>query len=349
MPIRVACPACAAVLNAPDSAGGKTADCPKCGAAMLLPIPQAVPLVDSRELIEDKPRRRRPDRRRYDDDEPEPAVPLGLYIGGGIGALVVVLLLALWAGGAFRARPGARFDAPEVATANDSSKPGNAIVDELKQQGTANTIPPDGWQRLTETDYRIFVPIGTAKENSGLTADQQRQIRESLKSQGCLRMDAWSGTLRQGSDEFEFKVRGIAMEKPTFGRTEAVLLATAEKWEPWGLALNAKPPRVELMGRAPVTIGTATGVEFRTRDAGDFKAKTVPAGVYPPGSVMEGTRETKNRIEESRAAEALKHRRFFVVRVFTDGTRLFVVSVSGKRKEPDSVLVKTYFESFELR
>src|SRR5262245_58785296 len=37
MPIRVACPACDTVINAPDAAAGKVAHCPKCKAAMRLP------------------------------------------------------------------------------------------------------------------------------------------------------------------------------------------------------------------------------------------------------------------------------------------------------------------------
>ncbi len=39
MPIQVTCSSCGGVFNAPDTAGGKQAKCPKCGAAIQIPSP----------------------------------------------------------------------------------------------------------------------------------------------------------------------------------------------------------------------------------------------------------------------------------------------------------------------
>lgn len=43
MPIRVACPSCAATLTAPDTAAGKTVKCPKCQSPMSLPAAEPLP------------------------------------------------------------------------------------------------------------------------------------------------------------------------------------------------------------------------------------------------------------------------------------------------------------------
>ena len=43
MPIAVLCPSCNARLNAPDASAGKTVKCPKCQAAIVLPVPQVEP------------------------------------------------------------------------------------------------------------------------------------------------------------------------------------------------------------------------------------------------------------------------------------------------------------------
>lgn len=40
MPIRFKCPACQAIINAPDAAGGKSANCPQCKSRVGVPIPQ---------------------------------------------------------------------------------------------------------------------------------------------------------------------------------------------------------------------------------------------------------------------------------------------------------------------
>jgi hypothetical protein len=44
MPIRVNCPKCNAVINAPDSAAGRTGKCPKCAAAVPIPKTESAPL-----------------------------------------------------------------------------------------------------------------------------------------------------------------------------------------------------------------------------------------------------------------------------------------------------------------
>ncbi len=58
MPISVACPKCAAKLNAPDSAAGKKVKCPKCAAVVVVPEPlPAQPefeVVDEAEPVQPK-------------------------------------------------------------------------------------------------------------------------------------------------------------------------------------------------------------------------------------------------------------------------------------------------------
>lgn len=67
MPISVLCPECDAPVNAPDSAAGKRAKCPKCGGVMILPGgEEEAPPPDE----EPAPRRRRQE---SDDDDLRPS------------------------------------------------------------------------------------------------------------------------------------------------------------------------------------------------------------------------------------------------------------------------------------
>lgn len=53
MPIQVTCSACHSSFNAPDSAAGKRAKCPKCGGVIEIPQPVAVAIED--EILEAEP------------------------------------------------------------------------------------------------------------------------------------------------------------------------------------------------------------------------------------------------------------------------------------------------------
>lgn len=53
MPIPISCPGCAARLNAPDGAAGKTVKCPRCKAAVAVPAP--LPPDPGFEVVEDEP------------------------------------------------------------------------------------------------------------------------------------------------------------------------------------------------------------------------------------------------------------------------------------------------------
>lgn len=78
MPISVLCPSCDAQVNAPDSAAGKRAKCPKCHELMILPggesetVEEPVPKRTSRRVDEDdesdRPRRSSRSRRDEEDD-----------------------------------------------------------------------------------------------------------------------------------------------------------------------------------------------------------------------------------------------------------------------------------------
>jgi hypothetical protein len=59
MPIRFACPACNAVMNAPDGKAGRKVSCPKCGQRLQIPAPPkgtilAKPLPPKRESLADQ-------------------------------------------------------------------------------------------------------------------------------------------------------------------------------------------------------------------------------------------------------------------------------------------------------
>lgn len=74
MPIPVSCPNCSARINAPDSAAGKRAKCPKCGG--VIPIPAAEPEVevvdDDFEVVDDEPAPKKKPRPRDEDEDDEP-------------------------------------------------------------------------------------------------------------------------------------------------------------------------------------------------------------------------------------------------------------------------------------
>jgi predicted RNA-binding Zn-ribbon protein involved in translation (DUF1610 family) len=72
MAIQVSCGSCGSSFNAPDSAAGKQAKCPKCGGPIKIPVPAPAPtdeILDA-ELAPSSP---------YDDDdfavEPPPKLP----------------------------------------------------------------------------------------------------------------------------------------------------------------------------------------------------------------------------------------------------------------------------------
>lgn len=74
MPIQVTCSACHSSFNAPDSAAGKRAKCPKCGGVIEIPQPKPAGLED--EILEAEPAAPRP----FSDEdfaEPAPSVPVG--------------------------------------------------------------------------------------------------------------------------------------------------------------------------------------------------------------------------------------------------------------------------------
>ena len=103
MPIRVACPDCAAAVSAPDDAAGTVIRCPKCAAPMELP--DAAEVARHRRAApvpapDDRPRKRRPARDDEDDYDDRPrrrrrpagggfpvwaAVLLGLVLIGVVG------------------------------------------------------------------------------------------------------------------------------------------------------------------------------------------------------------------------------------------------------------------------
>src|SRR5207249_10966430 len=84
MPITVICSQCSTTLRAPDTAAGKNAKCPTCGATLVVPgaaaeatvqpLPESPPPMASapRHAIEDddRPRRPRRDDGDYDDRGP---------------------------------------------------------------------------------------------------------------------------------------------------------------------------------------------------------------------------------------------------------------------------------------
>jgi hypothetical protein len=85
MPISVLCPSCDAPVNAPDSAAGKRAKCPKCQEVMILPggaaeefevVDEPAPKKKPRVVVEededeDRPRKKSKARREEEDDEEE--------------------------------------------------------------------------------------------------------------------------------------------------------------------------------------------------------------------------------------------------------------------------------------
>lgn len=75
MPIQVTCSSCNSKFNAPDSAAGKRAKCPKCGGAIDIPEPEIEPAEDEIFEAESIPSRPITD----DDfaDFPTPAPPAG--------------------------------------------------------------------------------------------------------------------------------------------------------------------------------------------------------------------------------------------------------------------------------
>lgn len=99
MPIRIACPECAAVLAVPESAAGTVVKCPKCRAPMEVPEPPARrPARDDRDDEDDRPRRPRPRRNAAGGFPVWAAVLVGVALVGAVGG--GVYLVARGKGGA---------------------------------------------------------------------------------------------------------------------------------------------------------------------------------------------------------------------------------------------------------
>ncbi len=200
---QIECPACSARMNAPDTAIGKRIKCPKCAEAFVVEEPEA---DEGFEVIEE-PVRAKPKSRAVvvvddddeeDDDEDErpkkkarkgkkkPAAsqPIGLWIGAGVVALLLI------GGGVFFATRGSSggnvkdirwvpFTAPDksFATAFPDGEPVKETMESLSK-GKPGTLPPGAefgaWSRtIGERKYVVgyFVPPGGEAFKRMMTAE----------------------------------------------------------------------------------------------------------------------------------------------------------------------------------
>ncbi len=226
MPIRVLCPSCSSTVNAPDSAAGKRAKCPKCQAVMLLPeaepaeeefdvVDEPVPPKRSRGDEDDRPvkktkssrkivveeedededdiRPKKKSRRREDDDEDDRPRKKGQKKKAGppLGLLIGggVALLLLLAGGTYFL----------FFTGGDAN-PANPKEREVAKAKAINWVPfsaPDG-------SYSTAFPEGAPTEetleslarqsgNKNANPEDVKRGMEMMKAIGVV-MTGWSRT-----------------------------------------------------------------------------------------------------------------------------------------------------------
>jgi hypothetical protein len=82
MTVRIACPFCSATVNDPDQAAWKSAKCPRCGGAFVVP-PEENPGALAAPGVEE------------DDDRDGPRRVFGLTVAV-LAAVLAVLVLAGW-------------------------------------------------------------------------------------------------------------------------------------------------------------------------------------------------------------------------------------------------------------
>jgi hypothetical protein len=196
MAIRVECPKCEAVLNAPKAAAGKTVACPKCNSAIKLPAAdpgfEVVEPKPKRPPLDDEPAPRRRPRLEDDDDDDarrprrkprrddeEKSISIPLVAGIAVGASVLILVLGLWLGGVFKGKDD---DKKEKETAANNAEASNENESPSRRRPIPSNkpekkakpayskgAPPAGWSLADAERFACFLP-GDAHKQFGLDA-----------------------------------------------------------------------------------------------------------------------------------------------------------------------------------
>ncbi len=181
---QIQCPACSARMNAPDTAIGKRIKCPKCAKAFFVEEPEA---DDGFEVIEEavrtKPKSRAVVVVDDDDDEempkkkarkvkkkPTEGKPVGLWIGAGVVALLLI------GGGVFFATRGSsgwtKFRAPDnsFTTAFPDGEPVKETRESLNKDKPGLITPTSelfAWSRVSgDRKYFVIVELPPAHPDS---------------------------------------------------------------------------------------------------------------------------------------------------------------------------------------
>jgi hypothetical protein len=195
MPISIACPSCSAKLKAPDSSGGKSIKCPKCGEAV------RVPVADDVDEAEETPRKRpasrvddddeRPRRKRTEDDDDDrprrrkrpsekSSAMMPILIAGGLGLLVLVAAgigLAMWLSSNSEPKNAGN---PAVAPPAVLPNTGPVVppVNPLANPPAPKAKPPAGWERFNDplSEVELHFPGKQPKKDEAASEDVAKAI-----------------------------------------------------------------------------------------------------------------------------------------------------------------------------
>lgn len=350
MPIRVGCPKCTAVLNAPDAAAGKTVTCPKCAAPMQLPQPDAeFDVVENRAAskrsgrkppldddYEERPRSRkrrdndedyddRDARRRRDRDE-ERSIPMPAIIGGGACVLILLVMAGLWIGGVFSSKKGSAANASGAprkdSDGNFAFNGGNGEPQGPPKKPYTKGDPPPGWAFVDGTRFACFLP-GTPTNTMPLTmVDETPPPDGRPRPQRDFDYEGWTYHDHQARNEYQIYAYEFSTRTP--GTTQATLMKDFKEFShlhdidaPWYEIFKYSFKNVNGLARLTVTFNK--------------KLNWVNDGKGPVNEV-----EKENQTFHTGIAIA-------------HGKRLYIITISKHGGHISDADLKTLLDSFEER
>jgi hypothetical protein len=341
MSILIECPTCQRRISVPAHAAGQRVECPGCEGLMTVPEMEGHGGSDVKRRLtlrrddndDDRPRRRPRDDDSDDDYPRRPRrKPAGLSseqklyigIGGGVAALLI-LGLALWGFGAFK-----------------KSALGGATT-------ASGRTAPAGWTAVNDKDFSAFMP-GTPRQTGGAmtnaTVNGVPVQTAGSNPEGVDRQSNYHCTL-SGNDA-EYRIICRVYDSHTVGTTEDFLAEELRKIDPSaGHYFHRSRRGNDGISVSAITTAGKNGYEFRYDEIDHTALKP---GEKDPFDTPFFNGDDPDRAKKKRAQQAADFKtrqKHAVYRVFADGKRVFIFSMSIRGKEIDAEIAKTFFESFE--
>jgi LSD1 subclass zinc finger protein len=221
MPIPVSCPSCRTNLQAPDKAAGRQVRCPKCNAALAVPVPQPVPVPLDDPVVS------MPARHKMPAGKPKRVILIAI-LGGGVLALLLVAMLVLLLSGVF-------------------SSPGRVRVNVAWNNTAEKKLEPD------EETIVVLAPAGVDDDLQRMYAPPSRASGIAEYQNECRKKGGYAAVGRGGQVVIENVKPGtyclvVVSTKPGIYNDPAYLRRTKELMTPYfnSITLDTTSPAVAM-------------------------------------------------------------------------------------------------------